>query len=81
MLWYKYLTTSYQVICFVGVMLLGCHGDEIEFVIRKTVYGKIKGFISERVKGYPVENYLGVPYAAPPVGDLRFEVSIVNLYL
>ncbi|KAJ8305422.1 hypothetical protein KUTeg_015967 [Tegillarca granosa] len=73
MFMYKYSTILCRVFCFVGVMLLGCHGDKMEFVIRSTAYGKIKGFISERVKGNPVENYLGVPYAAPPVGDLRFE--------
>jgi len=46
-----------------------------EFVYRDTQYGKIKGFVSERVPGDKVEQFLGVPFAAPPVGNLRLEVS------
>lgn len=46
-----------------------------EFAYRNTQYGKIKGFVSERVPGDKVEQFLGVPFAAPPVGNLRLEVS------
>lgn len=46
-----------------------------EFVYSDTQYGKIKGFVSERVPGDKVEQFLGVPFAAPPVGNLRLEVS------
>lgn len=47
-----------------------------EFVYRDTQYGKIKGFVSERVPGDKVEQFLGVPFAAPPVGNLRLERPI-----
>jgi hypothetical protein len=43
-----------------------------EFVYRDTQYGKIKGFVSERVPGDKVEQFLGIPFAAPPVGNLLF---------
>ncbi|KAL8625661.1 hypothetical protein ACOMHN_043936 [Nucella lapillus] len=48
---------------------------------RQTVYGKVRGsvhtlsFLDDR----RVERYLGIPYASPPLGDLRFEVSSVCL--
>ncbi|CAC5367486.1 NLGN [Mytilus coruscus] len=37
------------------------------------MYGEVRGFISSRVLGTDVEEYLGVPYAAPPIGKLRFK--------
>lgn len=40
--------------------------------LRNTVYGKIQGYVREVLPDKFVEYYLGVPYAAPPVGDLRF---------
>lgn len=41
--------------------------------VRNTSYGQIKGKITSRYSGKIVEEYLGIPYAAPPVGDLRFK--------
>ncbi|XP_071145298.1 neuroligin-4, Y-linked-like isoform X2 [Mytilus edulis] len=41
--------------------------------IRNTVYGKISGKISVRVPNVEVEEYLGVPYASPPISHLRFK--------
>ncbi|XP_063408489.1 cholinesterase 1-like [Mytilus trossulus] len=41
--------------------------------IRNTVYGKVSGKISVRVPNVEVEEYLGVPYASPPIGHLRFK--------
>ena len=42
---------------------------------RKTKYGRVKGVV-EMVQGDKrVEKYLGIPYARPPLGNLRFEVS------
>lgn len=50
-------------------------GSNTKYIERTTKYGQIKGFISERIPGQKVEQFLGVPYAAPPVGNLRLEVS------
>lgn len=41
--------------------------------IRNTVYGNISGKISIRVPNVEVEEYLGVPYASPPISHLRFK--------
>lgn len=45
------------------------------FVVKETVYGQIRGYTQEVFPRRPVDIFLGVPYASPPVGKLRFEVS------
>ena len=40
--------------------------------IVQTSYGKIKGTVSE-LNGKAYTEFLGVPFAAPPVGGLRFK--------
>ncbi|GAB1600091.1 acetylcholinesterase-like, partial [Argonauta hians] len=45
----------------------------LSFEIRKTNFGQIRGIVEEALPGRFSEYYLGVPYAAPPVQDLRFE--------
>ncbi|VDI83200.1 neuroligin [Mytilus galloprovincialis] len=41
--------------------------------IRKTLYGKVRGKITIRIPQVEVEEYLGVPYASPPTGYLRYK--------
>lgn len=48
--------------------------------IRQTLYGHVRGQITSRVPGRNIEEYLGVPYASPPVRDLRFKVGIYFIY-
>ncbi|XP_046542993.1 neuroligin-4, Y-linked-like [Haliotis rubra] len=43
------------------------------FVYRDTHYGLIRGTVKTVLDFKKVERYLGIPYAAPPVGELRFE--------
>ncbi|GAB1600090.1 acetylcholinesterase-like [Argonauta hians] len=47
-----------------------------EFIVRNTIFGQVRGFVKEVLPGIFSENYLGIPYAAPPVNDLRFEKPI-----
>lgn len=64
---------------YLACAVLGYHiifGNYNEYVTRKTLYGTIRGFVSERIPGEEVEQFLGVPFAAPPVQNLRFEVSV-----
>ncbi|CAC5367483.1 NLGN [Mytilus coruscus] len=44
-----------------------------ETIVKNTKHGRIRGFISERLPGHKVEQFLGVPFAEPPVGNLRLE--------
>lgn len=41
-----------------------------------TPQGKINGDIKKTLNGREFEAYLGIPYAKPPVDELRFKVSI-----
>ena len=43
--------------------------------IINTRYGSIKGFQLRTERGFEVEIFLGIPFAKPPVGELRFEVN------
>lgn len=63
----------------ITVLLLRCvytHVYSYNNPVRETRYGKIQGKITSRYIGVSVEEYLGVPYAAPPIGNLRFKVSV-----
>ncbi|KAH9499844.1 Neuroligin-4, X-linked [Bulinus truncatus] len=46
------------------------------YVTKSTTYGLIRGYIHVRPNGDEVERYLGVPYASPPVGRLRFQLPV-----
>ena len=39
----------------------------------ETDLGKIRGLVKSARGGKPFEAFLGVPYAEPPIGDLRWE--------
>ena len=49
----------------------GCHGG----VVLRTKYGLVEG---QRMvtSGQPILSFLGIPYAKPPQGQLRWKVSI-----
>lgn len=40
--------------------------------IVQTKYGALRGEIVAFTENQPVEQFLGIPYASPPVGELRF---------
>uniref|UniRef100_A0A914Y4J6 Carboxylesterase type B domain-containing protein n=1 Tax=Panagrolaimus superbus TaxID=310955 RepID=A0A914Y4J6_9BILA len=44
--------------------------------IVSTEYGKVEGFRHTTPSGFETEVFLGIPYAAPPIGNLRFEKPI-----
>lgn len=49
--------------------------------VRGTEYGRVQGMITEPLKGLKVANYLGIPYAKPPIDRLRFQVRYFLLLL
>lgn len=48
--------------------------------IVQTSFGKVVGSISSSRTGKEYYEYLGIPYALPPVGKNRFEVTLVVFY-
>lgn len=43
--------------------------------------GKLKGKVCKTVNDVPYFAFKGIPYAKPPVGELRFSVSICLIVL
>lgn len=64
-------------LCFYfGYLVFKTFCISTEFPERQTVFGKVRGRVSERIIGSPVEEYLGIPFASPPVGARRFQRPI-----
>ena len=68
-------------LCFVVIVysarVCGSEGD----LTVQTNYGHVRGMTTERVPGKRIHTFLGIPYASPPVKDLRFEVQLIFLIL
>lgn len=47
-------------------------------MIVETKYGKIRGFGNKSVSGRKYFSFLGIPYAKPPIDELRFLVSTIT---
>lgn len=43
--------------------------------------GKLKGTFDKTFEGEQVYAFLGIPYAKPPIGELRFKVKIILLII
>lgn len=52
-----------------------------EEIVVKTKSGLVKGFKIVSNFDYSYFNFIGIPYAKPPVGDLRFMVRFVFMSL
>ncbi len=46
-----------------------------ENVIVTTKSGKVRGYKTKSPLDYEYFNFIGIPYAKPPIGELRFKVS------
>lgn len=70
------LTSLRIVVCLVLYVVIIKTYECKEFSVRVTKHGRVKGIV-EIVHGQKkVEKFFGIPYASPPVGNLRFEVSL-----
>lgn len=69
---YKKAAWSYYWL-LASLMSSVANSEEKTYIMRQTNYGVIKGYVDKIRVGKEVEKYLGVPYAQPPIGDLRFE--------
>ncbi|CAN7951289.1 unnamed protein product, partial [Ixodes pacificus] len=57
------------------LLLLGAASVQATNVVRETKLGKVRGNLV-RVDSTDVEEYRGIPFAEPPVGDLRFKEPV-----
>lgn len=71
------MDTKWSLIVVVAY-LLNLVNCELELKITK---GKIKGQILKSRDGRPYYSYTGIPYAKPPIGDLRFKVYFRKHYV
>nr|ADZ96218.1 JHE-like carboxylesterase 2 [Pandalus japonicus] len=55
-----------------GFQLIVCAG-ELEAPVISTEEGNVAGVVEEASNGKPFHSYYGIPYATPPVGELRFK--------
>lgn len=60
------------------MVVSGSHAYKAEVTTR---FGQVQGLLSRSTRGRLVAHYLGIPFAQPPVDDLRFRVSLcVNMF-
>lgn len=63
-------------LCTVFLLLLVItDGISVDYPLARTKWGNVYGKWSNTIRGQPVANFLGIPYALPPIGNLRFKVS------
>ena len=43
----------------------------------KTKYGEVEGFTYTMSNGEKANIFLGIPFASPPIGDLKLEVRLL----
>ena len=74
------LTEKLALICaFIKTFVDDCHRYYYrEEVVVKTKSGLVKGFKIASHFNYRYFDFLGIPYAKPPVGDLRFKVCTLE---
>ena len=58
------------------VLLTLAAAEEDDFPVVKTKQGLIKGLKTVSVRNTDFNAFLGIPYAKPPVGELRFKVNV-----
>ena len=65
----------FLIICVISIINIPCEGASSKYSVVETEYGPIRGKLDktlyDRSEFYA---YKGIPFALPPVGNLRFKV-------
>ena len=62
---------------FLAISISGSDSEELDPIV-ETNYGKLQGFTIDLENNEKADIFLNIPFAKPPVGELRFEVSENN---
>ncbi|MCI7813217.1 MAG: carboxylesterase family protein [Robinsoniella sp.] len=62
--------TAFSIVSAFGMV---CQAEETDGTVVETAYGKVQGIESSNKKYEGVIEFRGIPYAAPPVGELRWQ--------
>lgn len=52
----------------------------MEAPLVKVKQGQLRGIIEKNINGKSFLAFRGIPYAKPPVGNLRFKVTNIEIY-
>lgn len=61
------------ILCTWGCSLVASH----QFPVIEIEDGFVSGTLSKTWKGRTIYKFEGIPYATPPVGELRFQVTYI----
>lgn len=62
------------VVILLGIILYFWLNLHVKYVRIQTKFGQIDGFKAKSRDGREYSSFVGIPYAQPPVGNLRFQV-------
>lgn len=54
---------------------MNCYGLSVIMVVVNISQGKLNGGVTETSNGRKYYEFLSIPFAKPPVGELRFKVK------
>lgn len=53
--------------------------NSYKFPVVEIENGFVSGILTKTWKGRTIFTFEGIPYAAPPIGEFRFQVKFVNI--
>ena len=66
---------------FISILFVISRAIAQEGPIVETTYGSVQGVNINLENGTIIQSYMAIPYAMPPLGDLRFEVHFFSVLL
>lgn len=69
-----------EMLPLMSLIFLSAVGGNSDFPEVKIEQGRIKGKAMETWKGRPINAFTSIPYAEPPVNDLRFKVRTTDYF-